>query len=381
MNTFNKCITLKHLLIAGKKQIGLQFYPDKVIQALLKELPGIKWNQEFGMAYVANNKINLNLIYQKFRGVAWINSNYFFSKRRLNNENEEIDVNWFRKRTLPIGYRTAPEAFLLKLELKRYANNTAKTYINCFEKFLNAQTEQDLRRINEQDIQAYLQNLIQEKKSNSYVNQMINSIKFYYEVVLEMPNRFYSVERPRKEHVLPRVLSKEEIVKIIQVTKNLKHKCMLGLLYSSGIRLGELLNLKPDDIDSKRMLLIIRQGKGNRDRLTLLSEKVLSQLREYFKKDRPKTWLFESPNGNKYSATSVQNILKKSSSLIGIKKRVHPHMLRHSFATHLLENGTDLRYIQTLLGHKSSKTTEIYTHVATNTFISIKNPLDWCSIY
>jgi integrase/recombinase XerD len=207
MNTFNKCITLKHLLIAGKKQIGLQFYPDKVIQALLKELPGIKWNQEFGMAYVANNKINLNLIYQKFRGVAWINSNYFFSKRRLNNENEEIDVNWFRKRTLPIGYRTAPEAFLLKLELKRYANNTAKTYINCFEKFLNAQTEQDLRRINEQDIQAYLQNLIQEKKSNSYVNQMINSIKLKDQGKSMFYQGFYQKKKSSKSYRLLKTLS------------------------------------------------------------------------------------------------------------------------------------------------------------------------------
>jgi integrase/recombinase XerD len=167
-----KSITLKHLLIHENKYIGLQFHPDKVIHALLKELPNIKWSQQFGMAYVVNNKINLNLIYQKFRGVAWINSNYFFSKRRINEDNEEMDVNWFRKRTLPLGYRPAPEEFLLKLELKRYANNTAKTYITCFEKFLNAQTETDLIRINEQDIQAYLQKLIQEKKSNSYVNQV-----------------------------------------------------------------------------------------------------------------------------------------------------------------------------------------------------------------
>ena len=289
---------------------------------------------------------------------------------------KKYNVDWFRKRQLTDGYRICPEEYLLKLELKRYANNTAKTYINCFEKFLNAQTETDLMRINEQDIQQYLQKLIQEKKSNSYVNQMINSIKFYYEIVKEMPNRFYSVDRPRKEHTLPKVLSKEEIKNIIEATSTIKHRCILSLMYSSGIRIGELLNLKIEDIDSKRMLVRVNQGKGKRDRLTLLSEKVLLDLRKYYLQTRPKIWLFESPDGRMYSASSVQKILKKAALICGIRKHVNPHMLRHSFATHLLEAGTDLRYIQSLLGHKSSKTTEIYTHVATNTFILIKNPLD-----
>jgi integrase/recombinase XerD len=373
---YKKSITLKHLLIAESKCIGLQFHPDKVVQALLKELPDIKWSKEFGMAHVPNTKGNLNLIYQKFRGVAWVNSNYFFSKRRINKENEEVNVDWFRKRVITSGYRTCPEDFLLKLELKRYANNTVKTYVHCFEKFINAQTETDLMRINEIDVQKYLQKLIQEKKSNSYVNQMINSIKFYYEMVKGMPNRFYLIERPIKEHTLPKVLSKQEVKDIIDATSIIKHKCILSLMYSSGLRIGELLSLKPEDIDSKRMLVRVNQGKGNRDRLTLLSEKVLVDLRIYFKQHRPKTWLFESPNESKYSASSIQKFMKKAALVAGVKKHVNPHMFRHSFATHLLEAGTDLRYIQTLLGHKSSKTTEIYTHVATNTFAIIKNPLD-----
>ncbi len=373
---YRKSITLKHLLIADAKCIGLQFHPDKVVQALLKELPNIKWSKEFSMVYIPNTRDNLNLVYQKFRGVAWVNSNHFFSHRRINKENEEMNVDWFRRRKLPNGYRPCPEEFLLKLELKRYANNTAKTYIQCFEKFINAQTETDLMRLNEQDVQLYLQKLIQDKMSNSYVNQMINSIKFYYEVVKGMPNRFYSIERPIKEHTLPKVLAKEEVKNILDATSTIKHKCILSLMYSSGLRVGELLNLKPEDIDSKRMLVRVNQGKGKRDRLTLLSEKVLLDLREYYKKHRPKKWLFESPDGHKYSATSVATILTKASRTVGIQKRVNPHMLRHSFATHLLESGTDLRYIQTLLGHKSSKTTEIYTHVATNTFAIIKNPLD-----
>lgn len=371
-----KSITLKHLLIEERKCIGIQFHPDKVVQALLKELPDIKWTREYNCAYIPNTKNNLRLIFNKFRGVAWVNCNYFLTNRRLNNDNEEINVDWFRNRKVDPDYRTCPEEYLQKLELKRYSNNTVRSYVNCFERFMNAHPGMDLLSINEEDIRIYLQTFAQSGKSNSFVNQQINSIKFYYEVVKEMPNRFYSIERPRKEHKLPDILSQAEVKLILSNTSNLKHRCILSLLYSSGLRIGELLNLKIGDIDSSRMLVKVTQGKGNRDRLTLLSEKVLLELRAYYKEAKPKTWLFESPTGEKYGRTSVGIILRKSAEKAGIRKKVHPHMLRHSFATHLLENGTDLRYIQSLLGHRSSKTTEIYTHVATNTFKKIKNPLD-----
>lgn len=371
-----KSITLKHLLIEERKCIGIQFHPDKVVQALLKELPDIKWAREYNCAYIPNTKNNLRLIFNKFRGVAWVNCNYFLTNRRLNNDNEEINVDWFRNRKVDPDYRTCPEEYLQKLELKRYSNNTVRSYVNCFERFMNAHPDMDLLSINEEDIRIYLQTFAQSGKSNSFVNQQINSIKFYYEVVKEMPNRFYSIERPRKEHKLPDILSQSEVKSILSNTSNLKHRCILSLLYSSGLRIGELLNLKISDIDSSRMLVKVTQGKGNRDRVTLLSEKVLVELRAYYKEAKPKKWLFESPSGEKYGRTSVGIILRKSAERAGIRKKVHPHMLRHSFATHLLENGTDLRYIQSLLGHRSSKTTEIYTHVATNTFKKIKNPLD-----
>lgn len=372
----HKSITLKHLLIEERKCIGIQFHPDKVIQALLKELPGIKWSREFNQVYLPNNKRNISLIYSKFRGVAWVNTNHFFSKRIINPENEEINVDWFRKRTLPKGYRPCPEEYLLKLELKRYANNTAKTYVQCFEKFINSQTETDLMRINEQDIQLYLQRLIQENKSNSYINQMINSIKFYYEVVKQMPNRFYSIERPRKRSGLPKVISLEEVQSIINNTKNIKHRCIVSLLYSAGLRRSELLNLKLSDIDSKRMVILVRNGKGGKDRFTLLSPKVLKDLREYYTIWKPKVYLFEGKDGMQYSSSSVCAIIRSSAKDSNILKPVSPHMLRHSFATHLLENGTDLRYIQTLLGHSSSRTTEIYTHVAIKNIIAVQSPID-----
>src|SRR5690606_1576392 len=261
-----KYITLKNLMIEGQKCIGLKFYQDKVLQALVNELPGVDWSEEFHMNYVPNSPAALDGIFDQFRGVAWVNCNHFFTNSGFSRNNEDINVDWFRKRKHPAGYRRCPEDYLLKLELKRYANNTVKTYVSCFEAFINHYNHIEPENINENDIRAYLQKLIQEGSSNSYINQAINAIKFYYEVVMEMPNRFYGMERPRVEEKLPKVLSKEEVLSIIAHTNNIKHRCVISLLYSAGLRRNELLNLIPEDIDGKRMMIKVRGGKGNKDR-------------------------------------------------------------------------------------------------------------------
>lgn len=371
-----KQITLRHLLIKNQKCIGIQFYPDKVIQALIKQLPNPKWSEQFQMVYLTNGKKNLDAIFSTFKGVAWVDTRYFFKEKPIHKNREAPNIDSLKNRILRKDYRACPNEYLQKLELKKYALNTVKTYVACFEAFINHYKEFELLEINEQHIRSYLQKLIQDGKSNSYINQAVNSIKFYYEVVLNMPNRYYYIERPRKENKLPKVVSKEEVLSLIKATKNIKHRCIVSLLYSAGLRRSEILNLKISDIDSKRMLIRIEAAKGYKDRMTLLSESVLKDLRIYFKEYKPKNWLFEGPKGEQYAATSVVKIIKKSSRIAGIKRNITPHILRHSFATHLLEAGTDLRYIQALLGHNSSKTTEIYTHVATSAFNSIKNPLD-----
>jgi len=363
-------------MIKNQKMIGIKFYPDKLIQGLIKSLPNPKWSQEYNMAYIPNTKANLGIIFTTFKGLAWINYNRFLTNRPINTSNETIDVEWFRKRKTVPEYRLCPEEYLLKLELKRNANSTVKTYVTFFELFINYHKEKELKELNEQDIRAFLQSLIQKKHSNSYVNQAINAIKFYYEVVLGMPNRFYEIERPRKEYKLPKVISKEEVISIIENTNNIKHRCIVQLLYGSGLRRSELLNLKIKDIDSERMLVRVEGSKGNKDRLTLLSKTALKDLRRYYKKYEPQLFLFEGKKGIKYSGASVLKIVRTAAEKARIRTTVTPHVLRHSFATHLLESGTDLRKIQILLGHGSTKTTEIYTHVATNTFESIKNPLD-----
>lgn len=376
MEQKTKQVTLKHLLINNQKCIGIQFYTDKVIQALIKQLPNPKWSDQYSMVYLPNNKQNLDAIFKQFRGVVWVNTAHFYMNKPINSNTEVVNVDWFRKRTPKENYRACPEEYLKKLELKKYANNTVKTYVVCFEAFINFYKTEELLEISEELIRDYLQKLIHDGKSNSYINQAVNSIKFYYEVVLGMPNRFYSIERPRSESKLPKVISKGEVIKLINSTNNIKHKCIVSILYSAGLRRSELLNLKIIDIDSKRMLIRIESSKGNKDRMTLLSQNVLEDLRIYFKEYKPKEWLFEGAKGGKYGGESVSRIIQRAAKKANIMRNVTPHTLRHSFATHLLEAGTDLRYIQSLLGHSSSKTTEIYTHVAVKHFNTITNLLD-----
>lgn len=357
--------------------IGLQFHPDKVVQALVKSLPGVKWSKQYEMAIIPNNRQNLNMVFEKFKGVCWVNCAHFFPNRPVRIDGEELSVDHFRKRPHKAGWRYCPEEFYQKLEIKRYAMNTAKTYINLFERFINSfHGTPNLMEIDDLKIRGYLQTLVQKGLSDSYINQSINAIKFYYEVVKEMPNRFYSIERPIKKESLPVVLSHEQVYRMIDQTLYLKHRCIIGLLYSAGLRRAELLALKPEDIMSDRMLIRVNGGKGDKDRYTLLSRRILEDLRLYYKQHRPIKFLFEGGQGKPYSATSVSKIVRKSAKRAKISQKVTPHTLRHSFATHLLENGTDLRQIQSLLGHNSLKTTEIYTHVAVNGKSDIENPLD-----
>ncbi|SHJ88739.1 Site-specific recombinase XerD [Arenibacter nanhaiticus] len=371
-----KSITLYHLMINHEKVIGIKFAPDKLIQGLIKGLPDPKWSDQYQMTYISNTKDHLKLLLDTFRGIVWINFNRFYPNKPINTKNDTVDVDWFRRRKLPPGYRPCPKEYLLKLELRRYSNSTVKIYVSFFEMFINYYKEKELYAIDESDIRAFLQEKIRKNVSNSYLNQAINAIKFYYEIVLGMPNRFYAIERPRKEFKLPTVISKEEVLALIENTNNLKHRCIVQLLYSGGLRRSELINLKLTDVDSKRMLIRVEGSKGNKDRYTLLSNTALADLRAYYREWKPRMYLFEGRKAGKYSAESVLRIVKEAATKARIKQKVSPHVLRHSFATHLLESGVDLRQIQVLLGHGSSKTTEIYTHVATSTFKTIKNPLD-----
>ena len=275
------------------------------------------------------------------------------------------------------NYRTCPEEMIQKLEVMRYSPKTVMSYCQLFEEFINFYPARPIDEISEPEIVAYIRYLVKERGiSSSYQNQAINSIKFYYERVKGGERKFYQLERPLKEQKLPTVFSVEEVQDLIKATANLKHKTIIMLCYSGGLRLSELLNLRVKDVDSDRMQMFIQGGKGKKDRYTLLSSKLLPLLREYYQQYKPKDFLIEGVDGGQYSERSIQSIVKQALAKAKIGKHASVHTLRHSFATHLLENGTDLRYIQSLLGHGSSKTTEIYTHVTSKAFQGIKSPLD-----
>ena len=273
---------------------------------------------------------------------------------------------------------TLPEGYLELLERKRYSPSTIKTYRAYFSDFMEYHKGRNIDRLKVADINKYILYLVNEKKiSVSQQNMRINAIKFYYEQVKGGQRQYYGgITRAKEYKSLPEVLSRNEVARILACLSNRKHRCMVSLIYSAGLRRSELLNLTPKDIISERMLVRI-MGKGRKCRYSLLSEKLLKDLREYFKEYRPQKWLFEGETpGEQYSASALVKILKEAASRAGIKHRVHVHMLRHSFATHLLEQGTDLRTIQELLGHNDIKTTSIYLHVTSAHKSSIPNPLD-----
>ena len=257
---------------------------------------------------------------------------------------------------------------------KRYSRSTVDVYISCLHAFYD-HFQSDVNNLSKKEIQNYQFTLVKKGYSRSTQNQHINAIKYYYEQVLKRPREIYYIERPRKDRKLPEILSKNEVYNIISATENIKHKAALTLLYACGLRIGELINLKLTDINSKRMCIKISNAKGAKDRIIPLPINVLNLLRKYYKVYLPKTYIFNGIDGGKYTAMSVRNVLKRSSRRAGIRKNVTPHMLRHSFATHVLESGIDIRYIQAVLGHNSIKTTEIYTHVSSKNVLAIKSPV------
>ena len=264
------------------------------------------------------------------------------------------------------------------LNHKRYSESTIDSYceaIRVFLKYIYPKSTQDV--VVEDMISFVNEFIIANGLSYSYQNQIVNGCKLFFREVIKSKLDVDKFERPRREHKLPNVLSKEEVKAILRALKNKKHRAMLSLIYACGLRRSELLNLRLSDVDSKRFLLKVNNSKGKKDRIIPISENIILLLRDYYIDEKPITWLFEGQQKNtKYSASALSEVLENAVYKAKIKKPVTLHWLRHSYATHLLESGTDLRYIQELLGHKNSKTTEIYTHVSTKSLKKIKSPFD-----
>jgi site-specific recombinase XerD len=263
------------------------------------------------------------------------------------------------------------------LSIKRYSYRTIKAYANAIQVFLSAFPGREPTEIKISEIEKFINSKVIDKNiSQSYQKVLVSAIKMFFNDLLRKNYQLNYLFPDRYERKLPDVLDKSEVQQIIQSIQNLKHQAIISLIYSAGLRLNEVINMKLNDIDSKRMLIKVRQGKGKKDRYVMLSEKMLFLLREYYKTYKPKEYLFEGQKGGKYSARSVQSIFQQALHQSGINKKASVHTLRHSFATHLLESGTDIRVIQQLLGHSSIKTTQVYTQISNASISRIKSPLD-----
>lgn len=327
----------------GKTVIRLDFPYDKSIIEEIKAIHGRQWSVTHKCWYVPDTLSN--------------------------RERFQVDLS---------GIQVVLKQFRFYLETRRYSESTIKNYVEAVKIFLSAFPDKNPLTFTNEEINWFFHEYCYKKKlSISWQRLVLNALK-HLKDHLKMPE--VMVEKlyyPKKDKLLPNVLSKEEVEKILKAHTNLKHRTMLTLVYCCGLRRGELLALLPRDVDSPRHMLIIRMAKGRKDRMVPIPDKMIHLLREYWKEYKPKKWLFEGQvAGERYSDRSIAKVLDQAVEKAGINKPVTLHWLRHSYATHILESGTDLRYIQELLGHSSSKTTEIYTHVSMRKLSQIRNPLE-----
>ena len=374
-----KEITIAHALYNNKEKIFINFKYDSATIELVKKIADAKWSQTNKCWFISYYAEALQLIKNTFEAKG-------ITIKLLNKYEDVIKPNHVKIKkpsdALPDLNKVQKEKinqFNYWLKSKRYSGSTIGTYMDSIQTFLRYYSTKNLSEITNEDLIIFNNEyILANHYSASYQNQIVNAVKLFFRNIENKQLQPELIHRPKTQKLLPNVLSKEEIKLILNAHSNIKHKAMLSLIYSCGLRCGEMLRLKPEHIDSKRNILIIKQSKGRKDRITPLSNKIILMLRDYYHLHKPKEWLFEGQKqGEPYDERSLQNVLKQAIVKCQIKKPVSLHWLRHSYATHLLENGTDLRYIQEILGHSSSKTTEIYTHVSTKNIQKIISPFDY----
>jgi integrase/recombinase XerD len=332
----------------GKDYIFVRIAYDKRLIDRIRQIEGIQWNAQFRAWLIPDT--NENRMRFKIAPSIALNS-------------------W---------HIQALVEFTEHLQRRRYSKNTIKVYTEALRVFLYFHNNVPTRELSIEHLDSFNSEYILKKKlSTSWQNQAVNAIKHYTEMAGLKRLEAKAIYRPRGEKVLPNVFSKEEVQRLLGSIENQKHLAMLVVIYACGLRRGELLGLKPADILSDRGLLHIRLGKGKKDRVVPIPQDVIAMLRDYYREYKPKVWLFEGREaGEQYGERSLQLVFQQAMQKAGIKKKASLHWLRHSYATHLLENGTDLRYIQEILGHKSSRTTEIYTHVSKQRIEEIRSPIN-----
>ena len=340
----------------GNPIIWIRFQYDQSLVNEVKMISGRKWSQTLKSWYVPDTQENRTRL-----GLPM--SAGLPSKMELPKVSE---IN-----------KPALNALREKIILKGYSKNTQRTYYYEFAQFLYLLGNHDVNSMDEKRIRSYFLYCAEKlQMTESQINSRYNTIKFYFEQVLGRDKFCINLPRPKMPSKLPKHISVRDIKRLFDAITNTKHLLMLKLCYGMGLRVSEISNLKVSDIDSGNMQVLITLGKGKKDRYVNLPESILNDLRSYYKEYRPKKYLFEGQTGGKYSIRSIQHVFKNAMNKAKINKDVGIHGLRHSFATHLLENGTDISYIQHLLGHSSIKTTMIYARVAQKNVKNVKSPLD-----
>lgn len=368
-----KTIKLDKAIHRGEEVVLIQFPYDYKLGEEAKKIKNIRWSKSLKAWIAPYSMAVLNEIKIIFDSISIIDATAL--KETISKEKALIA----NKKELSVETVKQIEKFINWLHSRRYSDNTIKTYSESLKTFLLYFHKKAIVEITNGDLIDFNNKYILARGySASFQNQVVNAIKLFFRIMQNIKIDVDLIHRPKNPKLLPNVLSKEEIKMILDSPSNIKHKAMLSLIYSCGLRCGETLRLKPEHIDTNRNLIIIKQSKGRKDRIVPLSEKIDKLLKEYYLVYKPQTYVFEGIRpGEMYDERSLQQVLKRCLAKTGIKKPVSLHWLRHSYATHLLENGTDLRYIQEILGHSSSKTTEIYTHVSTKSIQKIVSPFDY----
>jgi len=369
----------------GEECIGIFFNPVKLLTDIVKKIPKVKWSRTHSCWHMPCTKEHYSLFAEALKNKAEIKNDalraYLQQRKAIvpvqQKEIRSSTANMIIQHPLNEENLNALTAFKNMLTLKAYSINTIRNYCNEFHHLLRLLGNRSVNGLGKQHIMSYLLWLMEKQGyGEMQVHTAVNAIKFYYEQVMKRDKEFYDLPRPKKPLKLPSVLAEEEVIGLIQKIKNLKHRTIILTGYAGGLRVSEIVNLKLNDIDSKRMMIHIRGAKGKKDRMVPLSKKLLEVLREYYKLYKPKDYLFEGQNGDAYSTRSIQLIMSDAKLKAKVKKKGSTHMLRHSYATHLMESGTDIRIIQELLGHNSIKTTMRYTHVTKKNLSKIESPLD-----
>ncbi len=357
----------------GKERLFASFPYDKALNNLVREVPGAKWSNTNKQWHFNLSKQVVDLLKDKTKGIAEVDVTELRNQLWQRNEKKKGE------KFAPEDIETiaAIDYYKLWMEQKRYSPQTVKNYLGMLIQFLSYYRPRSYKELTVEDVERYNHEvIIANDLSVSFQRSLVGTIKLFYEQSRGTKMDLQKLQRPFKESRLPEVLSKEEVQRIIKSTNNTKHKALLSIIYSCGMRIGEALNLKLKDLDKDRKLIKIVQAKGKKDRYVPYSDKLRGLLRTYYDECKPKEYLFEGQYGGRYTERSAAKVLQNAIKKCGIKKDATLHTLRHSFATHLLEAGTDIRYIQELLGHNSPKTTMIYTHVSSKKISEIKSPLD-----